>query len=776
MDETLPWSHSRSPLARQHAERLFESLRRDAVTALSGVLVGFWGDIEEQVRLAAIISHDNRAIYDDPLAISLLNQRALELAGRYRESLEQAFDHWRNPRPRAVEAKSLSLMSENALETHLAGQHVVELLEQQLAHPLFRNQECFEGLGAMLGLPSQSADTNPIRPEVPVDALSKLILEHELTPELRRLIFLQLEKRLSKILAELYEKAARMLENAAVARDRAPTQASMPPSQTGWNPDGGLVDPRPQNAAPASNWGGVSEQGYRYRESIHHQVRAWRQAALRGKPATPAASDGSSPGQAHNGAGPHGPGPHGPNSGAAHSGGASGGRYGYPGGARTLVPQELFGIASVLQGTDPAPFVRALSGDDARSLSAAIRAQIATGSRQLGYDPTQMRFSEIDEDAIDLVAIMLQTLSNNHAGVQRARTMYGRLVVPYLKLALSDHALFDERHHPGRHLLEALSDACHGNVGDTPQDQQTLTHAELAVDRVVDGYRDDQAIFELAASELRDHLQQQKRMRDVTEQRAAEALSGRERLHYARRSVDELLASRLFERPLTHGIAEFLTTHWRHHLVQTWLREGPDSAQYVAALAVGDALILADAEAARGAGAVVADRLIELQTPLGRCYASCGLDASAARDSLARIVTALAFPDAPRRTHSVPVDEAAADAGDGQWAAPRVAGGTDTVDFDPEVAMRMRKLRVGQNLELLEDDGRTTFGRIAWISPLTSRFLIVNRRGMRKLVVSPEELASMVGNGRVTLRSSEPPFEDAMREMWQELQQPRTAS
>jgi Protein of unknown function (DUF1631) len=738
-------------IARQHADRLFESVRRDSITALSGLLAGFWGDIEEQVRLAAIASHDNRAIYDDRLAISLLNQRAIELAGRYRESLEQEFDRWRNPRPRSIDNKALSLMSENELETQLAGQHVVELLEQQLAHPVHRNHECFEGLGALLGLPQQGADANPIRPEAPVQALVRLIIEQELTPELRRLIFLQLEKRLSKILTDLYEKIGQMLENTVAPRNPVgPPQTQQPAQNAGWNPDGGLVesrqDPRQSQAplgaggyASGPMWDAKSDRGYRYRETIHEQVRAWRQSAL--------GPGGGMPGQA-------------------------------PAGSRMLVPHELFGIASMLQGNDPAPFVRALSGNDARSLSAVIRAQIASGSRQLGYDPTQMRFSEVDEDAIDLVAIMLQTLAHNHAGVQRARAMYGRLVVPYLKLALSDNALFDERHHPGRRLLEALSDACDGNVGDTPQDQQTLTHAELAVDRVVEGYRDDRAIFELAASELRDHLDQQKRMRDVAEQRAAESLSGRERLHYARRAVDELLASRLFERPLTQGIAEFLTTHWRHHLVQTWLREGPDSAQYLSALAVGDGLILADAEASRGAGAQVANRLIELQTPLGRCYASCGLDASAARDSLARIVTALAFPDAPRRVHAVPADEQplTEPADNMQLAGIRIAGGTDTLEYDPEVATRMRKLRVGQNLRLVEDDGRVTIGRIAWVSPLTSRFLIVNRRGMRKLVVSPEELATLVGKGRVTLRSSEPPFEGAMREMWQQLRQPRNVS
>jgi hypothetical protein len=749
MDENTPWHHSRAVVARQHADRLFESVRRDAITALSGVLAGFWGDIEEQVRLAAIASPDNRAIYDDRLIISLLNQRAFELAGRYRETLEQAFDRWRNPRPRSIENKALSLMSENELETHLAGQHVVELLDQHLAHPLHRNYECFEGLGALLGLPKQGIEANPLRPEVPVEAVVKLILDQELTPELRRLVFLQLEKRLSKTLADLYDKIEHMLANTVVPRD--PVGAPQPQPQiaataAGWSPDGGLVEHRHIGGVQAGvnengpMWGAISEHGYRYREDIHRQIRAWRQSAL-GAGAKPAM----------------------PRQGAADD--------------RVLIPQELFGIASMLQGNDPAPFVRALSGNDPRSLSAAIRAQIATGSRQLGYDPTQMRFSEIDEDAIDLVAIMLQTLAHYHAGVQRARTMYGRLVVPYLKLALTDNSLFDGRDHPGRRLLEALSDACDGNIGDTPQDQQTLTHAELAVDRVVDGYREDQAIFELAAAELRDHLDQQKRMRDVTEQRAAEALSGRERLHYARRSVDELLSSRLFERPLTLGIAEFLTTHWRHHLVQTWLREGPDSAQYVSALGVGDSLILADAEAAQGAGAQVADRLIELQTPLGRCYASCGLDASAARDSLARIVTALAFPDAPRRVHAVPADEHAADAADNvQLAGIRLVGGTDKLDFDPEVATRLRKLRVGQNLRLVEDDGRVTICRIAWVSPLTSRFLIVNRRGMRKLVVSPEELAALVGKGQVTLRSSEAPFEGAMRDMWKQLQPARNVS
>jgi hypothetical protein len=793
MDDNSRFSPGRSPLARQSAEKAFESIRRDAVTALSGVLAGFWGDIEEQVRLAAIASHENSAIYDDRIAIRLLNQRALELANRYRESLETAFDHWRNPRPRAVvDNKGLSLMSEAQLEVHLSGQQIVELLEHQLMHPLHVMHQRLDSLATALGLPRQAPETNPLRPDVPVTALVKLFNEDDLTPELRRLIFLQLEKRLSKVLEELYTKINTALEHGFSPRDMpmAPSGPDTAPSAAGWSPDGGLVEGRgPQQGgfqqgsfqqgnhqqgnhqqgnyqqgnyqqggqagygqAPDMPWGfggptiaggGMLAEGsgrsLRYREDVHQQLRAWRQTVLRPGSMMPSASAVA--------------------------------------GVRVLAPQELLGIAAMLQGDDPAPYVRALAGDDARPLSAVIRDQIVSGSRQLGYDPTQTRFSELDEDAIDLVGILLQTLARSHASLQRSRTLYGRLVAPYLKLALSDDSLFDQRTHPGRKLLEALSEACDGNIGDSPQDQQTLTHAELAVGRVVEEYRDDKAIFELAASELRDHLDQQKRMREVAEQRAADAVSGRERLQHARRAVDELLGSRLGQRALTAGIAEFLTSHWRHHLVQTWLREGPSSAQYLSAVSVGESLIQIDADAARAEGAKVADKILELQGPLGRCYASCGLDAVAARDSLAKIVTALAFPDQPRALHPVPMEESAAEVSDAaNWGGLKVVGGTDNLDYDLSIAARMRRLRVGQSLHLIEDDGRESAARIAWVSPLTSRFLIVNRRGMRKLVVSPEELAALVGKGRVSLRSSEAPFDEALRDMWQQLSQARAAA
>src|SRR5690606_16387158 len=171
-------------------------------------------------------------------------------------------------------------------------------------------------------------------------------------------------------------------------------------------------------------------------------------------------------------------------------------------------------------------------------------------------------------------------------------------------------------------------------------------------------------------------------------------------------------------------------------------------SRHRAAIELGDAMIQVDTDAAHARGAVVADQLLALQAPLVDCYSSCGLDAGSARDSMARIIAALGLPDTARKAH---VPRAGDDEGEGfdddKPAALRVVGGHDALDFDPAIAARMRRLRPGQGLRLVDEDGHETAARVAWISPLTSRLLIVNRRGVRKMVVSPEELAALVGSG-----------------------------
>ncbi|HET6436145.1 MAG TPA: DUF1631 family protein, partial [Xanthomonadaceae bacterium] len=99
----------------------------------------------------------------------------------------------------------------------------------------------------------------------------------------------------------------------------------------------------------------------------------------------------------------------------------------------------------------------------------------------------------------------------------------------------------------------------------------------------------------------------------------------------------------------------------------------------------------------------------------------------------------------------------------------QVVGGHASLDFDPEVAERMRALQPGVWLRLVDERGEEGSVKVAWVSPLTSRLLLVNRRGVRKLVASPEQLAALVKTGNLLLEAADLPFDEAMRQVRRRL-------
>ena len=100
-----------------------------------------------------------------------------------------------------------------------------------------------------------------------------------------------------------------------------------------------------------------------------------------------------------------------------------------------------------------------------------------------------------------------------------------------------------------------------------------------------------------------------------------------------------------------------------------------------------------------------------------------------------------------------------------------VIDGNAGLDYDHADAARIAALGPGSWMRLIDEDGQEGSVKIAWISPLTSRLLLVNRRGVRKLVASPQQLAALVKAGRLFAEADEMPFDDAMRQVRQKLSQ-----
>jgi len=711
------------------ASALLAELKRIAVEQLGAVPAGLYRPIEDQLHDSLRAGHAGNA-RKDLMQVLALRQRSAAQVMRYRELIAGFFDDFRGRIGHAQREVPLGLVAETELEFHVAGQRLAEAIGSRYQHPLEMLDKRFEVLADALNV----SPGNPIGAARLAGAFLRVFRDADISPSLQPMLFRQYEQELGNVLGDLYGRLNTLLAahgyHVGERRETAPppvaVKAPTPPPEP---PHADIDDAAATTISGRGNAGidlfRTSAEARVEHQRLRDMLHVWREDAQAKTPQ--AASLGA---------------------------------------RRELRVQELVSVASLLQREGVSHLHKALV--EKRGLNDAIRTQLLDGASRLGLDPEQMRLGEREEDAVDLVGLMFESLLDSHAMVDQVRRMFTRLVMSYVKVALTDENLFVRPDHPARRLLDTLALSCESNDGASPQDRELLQRASALVDRVVAEYNEDLAIFELTANELQDLLQQQRRRAQVVERRSAETVHGRERLLQARLQAAAVLAQRIAAQPLTQTVAHFLEHHWQHHLVQVLLREGHGSEHFDRVLALGDALIAADAAAARGEGGAVAERVLSLHAALTDCLSSSGLDDQVAGEWMAGLARTFAFPDTAREQRAAPPMQQLADDSD-DTRLLEVVGGNGTLDYAQEDADRIAALRPGAWMRLVDEDGQEGSVKIAWISPLTSRLLLVNRRGVRKLVASPQQLAALLGVGRLFVEADELPFDDAMRQVRQRL-------
>jgi hypothetical protein len=331
-----------------------------------------------------------------------------------------------------------------------------------------------------------------------------------------------------------------------------------------------------------------------------------------------------------------------------------------------------------------------------------------------------------------------------------------------------DRRLFQYKTHPARRLLNSLSEAVEGNKGEGPQEKELLHKAEETVDRLVADFNEDIAIFETLEQELRSFLEQHNRRIELAERRATESQRGQERLEQARTLAATELSKRIEDRALPAPIHDFLSRSWSHHLSMIALREGPDSVAWNAALGVADSLLdllPKPGQPIRNASSA----LQNLREPIESVLASSGITGESASETIRSLAASIESiklaPGAPAEKPKV-VPAAAADS----KPALAIVSDKERLDYNEEDIPLLRELKIGVWLDLAGEDQKLHPAKLSWVSPISSRLMFVNRRGVRILVASVEELAAMKKLGNLVLREQEQVFDQAMHRVMGRLQ------
>ncbi|HEV2607371.1 MAG TPA: DUF1631 family protein [Xanthomonadaceae bacterium] len=439
-----------------------------------------------------------------------------------------------------------------------------------------------------------------------------------------------------------------------------------------------------------------------------------------------------------------------------------------------LSSSEMLSVLSLFQADLPDGLKAALQSNESdRSLAQQLKRELITGAAALGISHGNARIGDAGEDAIDVVGMMFEVFLDERDIKQDMRGQIARLLVPYIKVALTDRRLFLHKTHPARRLLNAIAEACEGNHGEGPHERELLERVGQSVDRLVAEFNEDIAIFELLEQDLRTCIEQYKRRADLAERRVAEAQRGKERLEEARMRAEALLKKRLGARKVSPMVLDDLTRYWVHHYAVLFLREGEDGEGCMQAVRTLDQMIaLADAAFHTGGLTALAET-DSLQPGLLAMLASSGLAGEIAAESARAIAQHLMQPLA-KVAAAVPTRAQPEIVLTAPEPRPAIAQPLPVVvepppstplEVDPADIARIRQLAVGTWVEFITDDERVQPGKLSWISPISARMLFVNKRGARMHVASAEELAAMMKEGKLRLRIADTAFDQAMHQV-----------
>ncbi len=752
--------HTQTAEHRGRDQRLLEQTRDSIVPSLVDTFAVALGRFDDALfDRAERAGHTQMAFLD---AMRELRRRREEIIARFRAHLAKAWQSLEAGDPLSVESAladashTLSLVTDQELESRLAARNLASVILRDCKPVLARLDR---RLGWIAGNLVLDNDHNPIGPEHIGVAIHEAFASCELSMEVRLVVIKLCERDLVPAIAKLYETLDQRLVALGVIPEmpaaRSPTRA-------------------PARAAEAEQDAAEDEEA---------SAPAWaarftqRMAGMKG------GMQAAMMGQGGLGDGPPG-----------YAGGAQGvllealhhllqesrGERGRDAGHvprasaaeenRAMSQREMLSVLSVLQST-PSATLRAAIGDTGESLAQRLKSEVLNSASQLGMDPSTARLAPVDEDAIDLVGMLFDVMLDERDLEGRPRELIGRLVVPFVKVALLDRRMFVQKTHPARRLLNVLAEACEGNNGESAAERTLMTKVEEVVDRLTSEFNENLAIFLTLEEEFRDFLGQHKRRIEIAERRAAEIQSGQERLETARVRTSTELASRLDGRRVPQAIDDFMRQPWAHHVTMTVLREGEDSNGLRDALALADGVMEELNEAQRQ---IIGKPWLQAWRPsLQKVFASVGMNpdaASSAVDALHDTLQAVAAsrPDLEKNLPELPqvvLPKVIED----DSVAIQLVGGTDTLDFDSTDADHFRSLPVGTWLDFIDKDNKMQAGKLSWVSPISSRLLFVNRRGVRFCVASPEELAMMVRLGRLRTHQDEDAFDSAMSEVIERL-------
>ena len=334
-----------------------------------------------------------------------------------------------------------------------------------------------------------------------------------------------------------------------------------------------------------------------------------------------------------------------------------------------------------------------------------------------------------------------------------------KLKVTILKVVLRDKTFFSDVSHPARQMLNKLAKLASSDRADHKRLERVL---DRFIDRVIVEYDDDEQAVEKILAELDQLLERQAQAHKRNSERIARAYEGKQKVAEARFRVIKDISDLLSGVSVPIVLLELLDkAGWREHLALVSVRDGHDSDQYDEVFKVVDLLLNWLGEDAEGSDKWAIELEMELEAPslIDLIKKELSVSGLIGYESIIQHLEDCLFNDTPSVMVKVEHYE---------W--PFDKSEKEIEDLSPAQKMdtqasywhkRLLSMKVGDWLEIKDEQGKARCMRLAWSGRLSFRFVFVDSQGMKDEDVSLEQLVELFKENRASFVEHEDvPFVD----------------
>ena len=465
---------------------------------------------------------------------------------------------------------------------------------------------------------------------------------------------------------------------------------------------------------------------------------------------------------------------------------AAGGEGG-SGGGQVALPQQA------LRNPD---FVAALQQVQQIDWS-AVPAVMPPGSNlvwQVRHSEAVAGIGQLETATIDIVAMLFDFIFEDAEVPAGVKALIGRLQIPVLKVALLDQQFFASREHPARYFLDDISGIALRWGGAVQVDDPFYLKLESLVTRIQQEFTEDVEVFSRAIDELEVFVDEHEAKRRPAAAAAAAAVAQREleieaaeRAREAARQKAHAAVQPWLDRPIFPPIRDFFETHWQLVLEKQALDAPDDEVAWNEAVEFMDNLAWSISLKSRQRRNRLVALLPQLLAAISRGLDGIGVSVEARQPFLemlfelhsANVKAAMSAPDGSLpepEARYIPAPPNEAD-GSGELVVTRLVD--DGVEVEEitlvgrlppaELALQrqVQRLQPGDWIEFRPPEAPVFRARLNWVGPQKGMLLFLRQPSGQAISISPEALASQLGDGRAVAVAGQSLFERALNGVMQ---------